>query len=261
MIIMRHEPFSAVEDPDFRAYQRALNKKALIYTNRSFKDLLRLRTLSKREKLLEFFVIQASGQDMLQTPSSTAKLPRYAAVTSDSWTSAKKETHTSLSLHVVGPSVHELFSFPFDIEKVDGHTYGVNIADKITLMARAWNADVTVAVTDCEPSMVSAWRNMKHGAQGCFDHRLEKVSAVFFDCPGHKDIMVKCRALAGHFHHSSQANAKLKETCKLVIGFNEEHPQGLGTVQDVVTRWWSTWSMLRRLIYLRLVASPHPTTT
>ena len=56
MIIMRHEPFSAVEDPDFRAYQRALNKKALIYTNRSFKDLLRLRTLSKREKLLEFFV-------------------------------------------------------------------------------------------------------------------------------------------------------------------------------------------------------------
>ena len=97
MIIMRHEPFSAVEDPDFRAYQRALNKKALIYTNRSFKDLLRLRTLSKRENLLEFFVIQASGQDMLQTPSSTAKLPRYAAVTSDSWTSAKKETYTSLS--------------------------------------------------------------------------------------------------------------------------------------------------------------------
>ncbi len=127
MIIMRHEPFSAVEDPDFRAYQRVLNKKALIYTRRSFKDLLRLRTLRKRAKLLEFFVIQASGQDMLHTPSAIAKLPRYAAVTSDSWTSAKKETYTSLSLHVVGSSVHELFSFPFDIEKVDGHTYGVNI--------------------------------------------------------------------------------------------------------------------------------------
>jgi len=56
MIIMRHEPFSAVEDPDFRAYQRVLNKKALIYTKRSFKDLLRLRTLGKRAKLLEFFV-------------------------------------------------------------------------------------------------------------------------------------------------------------------------------------------------------------
>ena len=110
MIIMRHEPFSAVEDPDFRAYQRALNKKALIYTNRSFKDLLRLRTLSKREKLLEFFVIQASGQDMLQTPSAISKIPRFAAVTSDSWTSAKKETYTSLSLHVVAPTVHELFS-------------------------------------------------------------------------------------------------------------------------------------------------------
>ena len=92
MIIMRHEPFLAVEDPDFRAYQRVLNKKAFIYTKRSFKDLLRLRTLGKRAKLLEFFVIQASGQDMLHTPSATAKLLRYAAVTSDSWTSAKKET-------------------------------------------------------------------------------------------------------------------------------------------------------------------------
>ncbi len=229
MVIMRHEPFSVVEDPDFRAYQRSLNKKALLYTNRSVKDLLRTRTLSKREVLLNFFTTQTSGQGKITPASTFVKLPCFSAVTSDSWTSAKKETYTSLSLHAIPTTFDNLFSFPFDIEQVEGHTYGVNVADKIASMAAAWGASVTVAVTDCEPSMVASWRNMEHGAQGCFDHRLEKVSAVFFDCPGHKDTMIKCRALAGHFHHSSQANAKLKESGKLVFG--AEHPDGLGTVQ------------------------------
>ena len=56
---------------------------------------------------------------------------------------------------------------------------------------------------------------MTFGAIGCFAHRLEKVSEVFFDCPGHKDTMAKARKLAGHYKQSSQAKAKLLEVGKV----------------------------------------------
>ncbi len=104
---------------------------------------------------------------MLHTPSAKAMLPRHAAVTSDSWTSAKKETYTSLSLHVVGPSVHEVLSFPFDIEKVEGRTYGVNIADKITLMAGAqWSRLVDLKVLRGSISTVVAF-TLQRGSNPC----------------------------------------------------------------------------------------------
>jgi hypothetical protein len=233
-MIVNHEPFSIVENPAFRNYQRTLNKKALLFTNRSFKDIVRVRSLSKREQLLKHFKVQALHKikkPLSVSPAervSPAKPAFFSAVTSDGWTSALKESYTSLSHHVISESF-DLLSYPFDIEKIEGHTYGVNVAGKITAMGDAWGATITVANTDCEASMVASWRCMDHGAQGCSDHRLEKVSAVFFELPGHKQIMVKARALAGHFHHSSQANAKLLDVSKLCLG--ADHPNGLSTTQ------------------------------
>ena len=52
----------------------------------------------------------------------------------------------------------------------------------------------------------------------------------------------KCRELAGHFAMSCQAT----ELLKLKQGMNP-----LDVIQDVVTRWWSTYRMLERLLYLR----------
>ena len=63
--------------------------------------------------------------------------------------------------------------------------------------------------------MVTAWRLMMFGCQGCFAHRLEKVSGVFFECPGHEDTMAKARQLAGHYKHSSQAKKALVDLGKV----------------------------------------------
>jgi hypothetical protein len=35
--------------------------------------------------------------------------------------------------------------------------------------------------------MVAAWRELNYCGQGCFCHRLEKVSEVFIYCTGHRD--------------------------------------------------------------------------
>jgi hypothetical protein len=63
------------------------------------------------------------------------------------------------------------------------------------------------------------------------------------------DTMKKARRLVEHFNKSIQQlekllkNRKNKDTCT--------GKQAVGMIVDVVTRWWSTYSMCERLIYLQ----------
>jgi zinc finger BED domain-containing protein 1 (E3 SUMO-protein ligase ZBED1) len=55
--------------------------------------------------------------------------------------------------------------------------------------------------------------------------------------------MKKCRDLVGHFVMSSQAT----EILRIKQGANP-----VNVIQDVVTRWWSTYAMLERLKHLKI---------
>lgn len=57
--------------------------------------------------------------------------------------------------------------------------------------------------------------------------------------------MALARALVGHFHSSSQASEIL-----INLQYLEKRP--LNVIQDVVTRWWSTWLMISRLLKLKI---------
>jgi hypothetical protein len=55
--------------------------------------------------------------------------------------------------------------------------------------------------------------------------------------------MTAVRALVGHFSSSSQAEQRL---------LNLQQPgKPVKCIQDVTTRWWSTYSMCERLLYLK----------
>ena len=55
--------------------------------------------------------------------------------------------------------------------------------------------------------------------------------------------MKKCRDLVGHFVMSSQATELLRI---------KQGAKPVNVIQDVVTRWWSTYAMLERLKYLKI---------
>ena len=59
-----------------------------------------------------------------------------------------------------------------------------------------------------------------------------------------KTTMKRLRKLATHFHHSSQATAAIKTLCEAL-----EVPW-CKPVQDVVTRWWSTYLLLASMLHL-----------
>ena len=65
--------------------------------------------------------------------------------------------------------------------------------------------------------------------------------------PGGDDAMSSARALVGHFKSSTQSLEKLLENQRIT---GVKIP--LSVIQDVVTRWWSTYSMCERLVVLKL---------
>jgi hypothetical protein len=81
----------------------------------------------------------------------------------------------------------------------------------------------------------------------------ELTSGIGYDdknMPGAEGTMKACRVLVSHFSHSSQAAEKLQEK-------QHDRSRQLKVIQDVATRWWSTFDMTDRLVdvspYLRLM--------
>ena len=61
--------------------------------------------------------------------------------------------------------------------------------------------------------------------------------------PGGESVMEDARHLVGHFMKSTQAMDNLLQ--------DQNRSKPLKVIQDVTTRWWSTLSMIDRLITLQ----------
>ena len=82
---------------------------------------------------------------------------------------------------------------------------------------------------------------------GCMDHLIELITGVAFDGHGVQDTMKNARSLVGYFTSSPQHTAKLLDQQR-VINPNKDV---LKPIQDIETRWWSTYSMVSRLLELK----------
>ncbi|CAN0524609.1 unnamed protein product [Ectocarpus sp. 8 AP-2014] len=103
--------------------------------------------------------------------------------------------------------------------------------------------------------MVAAGRSLqeKEGIThvGCFCHRLESVTAQAFGGPGVSKAMALSRGLVTRYTMSSQAADRLQQMCDIVQIARKK------VVQDVATRWASTYASVWRLLYLRRPITEH----
>jgi hypothetical protein len=113
---------------------------------------------------------------------------------------------------------------------------------------------MTCVVTDTEATMVAAGRKFVEHSKawsgrtkwhGCVDHLLELVTGIAFtDSPKTMGTMSACHSIVNFFNSSTQAMSKLLS--KQVQG------RAVKPIQDVVTRWWSTYSMVEQLLRLKM---------
>ena len=219
-----------------------------ISSSKHFKNMV--QTLSRNTKVPGRKALTKKLKEVdLQVRQAICKLvvDKFVACTTDGWSSAANEAFCSLTLQWL-TEAFELISIALDCSTFPGSHTGEAVAAKLNQMLRSYGiADdhVVAAVTDTAPAMVKAGRFMSYDWLGCMAHLLELVTGLAFDGEGVKDALKSARSLVGSIKSSTQAAADLSALLKSL------EQKDLGVIQDVVTRWWSTYSMIERLLKLK----------
>jgi hypothetical protein len=117
LVVNKHLTLSLVDSDEFRDLLYSLNSRFRAPSSVSLKEQMLGLMIRKSQGLVKFM-----------------KEYKYAAITHDSWTSKAKQTYSSLSFHFIS-NEFTLYSCPFDIMKLVGHTYAPAIANNINSMA------------------------------------------------------------------------------------------------------------------------------
>jgi hypothetical protein len=175
-------------------------------------------------------------------------LGRPCALTTDHWTSIANENYMCVTLHTIDDN-WKIRSLTLSCEE---HTNGTSSCEIVAALTDVWTrfglkqSDLIAIVTDSAANMSAAGRKYPCPLHYCLAHVIELTAKkVMKDdgIPGLAETMKACRGLVGHFKSSSQDTAKLLEVQTL--------GEAVGVVQDVSTRWWSTYQMLDRLLKLK----------
>jgi len=126
------------------------------------------------------------------------------------------------------------------------HSFSENLKNELIRVVTEWGLENKVAAYtfDNAANIVGGislcnWRHI-----GCFAHSLNLVVQNAL-----KEIQVvrdKIKGIVGHFKRSSQATTRLQLRQEQL-----EFKTTLTLLQDVVTRWNSTYDMFERILYLK----------
>lgn len=223
------QPFSIVEERSFRklikwipGYQLP-SRKTLSNTN-----LTSLYNSTKEKIIPE---IEADCETM--------------CVTLDLWTSRKTESYISITGHYINRQF-QLKTVLLDCCSFPGNSTSLNLASELRRITNEWNLThkINFAVTDNGANVVKAVKELLHWKHfGCYAHTLNLI--LQDSLKEFKDSLAKIKKIVGFFHKSSSASEKFLKQQVL----NGKTPKKL--VQEVETRWNSTFFMLERAVELK----------
>jgi hypothetical protein len=237
-IVQTYQPLSACEHPSFREMCQSLNLKAPNGGVYKVQSLLSTECANLRMKL----------HRLLQG--------KAVSVTTDAWMSCNNITFITCTAHFIDPKTWLLHHIPLGLFQKSGTSHAQDVVRYVEGIWERYNIEyfnITCIVTDTEATMVKAARIFCDRAEqesiqidwhGCIDHLLNLVTKIAFKNFAESDgAMNAARALVGFFSSSSQAEEIL---------LSKQMP-GLAVkcIQDVTTRWWSTYSMCARLLRLK----------
>lgn len=174
---------------------------------------------------------------------------KYISLTTDIWTATTNNTpFLSLTGHWLSDNFQQeravLRIVPFE----GSHT-GARISEVINNVLEDYKLEKSrlfLVLRDSGANMVAGVLNCGLESQACFIHTLQlSVNESIFAQQAVKNIITTGRNIVKHFNHSSSAVNKLKELQDQLNLKNHK------LLQDVPTRWNSTYYMLERIIEQR----------
>ena len=220
------KPISLVEGPGFKYFCNELNPDYKMPCRKTVSKYLQKIYDEEKEELV-------------------GKLRGHSvAITSDLWTSNAMEGYLGLTGHYISDE-WELKAKVLATRKMKNRHTGDNIAREIkALMDEFQIVSCAALTTDNASNMSVAAGILDYRHVGCFAHTLQLAIEDGLKVAQISKTLSVSRQLVGHFNHSVIATDGLLS--------KQEGPQKLKLIQDVQTRWNSSFLMLQRLLKLRV---------
>ena len=221
------QPSSIVNDKGFNKFINMLDSRYQLPSRRSL-----MRKLPEK-----YEEVKVTVKNQLNTAS-------HVCLTTDIWTSRTTQGYMTVTCHFIN-ELWQMQSIILETFNLCVSHTAENIAAELKRIADEWMiADKVVAlVTDNAANVVAAARITGWKHIPCFAHTLNLIvqAAISADTVL-ADLKKKCKDIVTFFHHSAKASDKLREIQKQ-LGIHEGK-----LIQDVETRWNSTFYMFKRML-------------
>ena len=224
------QPFDTVNDPGFRYLLHELEPRYLPPDRKTIATNYIPRLFDREKERIRHQLSDVT----------------HFAITTDVWTSCAKHAYTSLTVHYID-SCFMLQSHLLETREFpEAHT-AVNIQEELTDILHDWglsDKELAGATTDNGTNITCGidllgWSDCH---LPCFSHTLHLGVVKAMQIPMVNKALARCRCLVGHFNHSAKA-------CYLLAKKQTDlhHPKH-ALIQDVVTRWNSSYYMAAQVI-------------
>lgn len=225
MIVKEYQPFSVVEDEEFKKFVSMLNPHYKLPSRKTVSSSLLPQLFTKIEERVS---------QKLQNVTA-------ACLTTDCWTSVNNQNFMAVTSHFIN-SEFKLESVLLECTEFDERHTANNLATRLQEVIRKWGLENKVAacVSDNAYNIAAAIRlcNLRH--LSCFAHSLNLIVQKAIKEESVAPVISKIKSIVEYFKRSPHSLAKLHTT---------QEQMGLAKLklkQDVPTRWNSTLEMLSR---------------
>ena len=146
--------------------------------------------------------------------------------------------------HILCIIMRNLQAHLLDTVKMPLEHTGINLADELKDSLKRWylkDFDLVSVTTDNAQNIVCAIEILSWPRFGCLAHSLQLGVKKSMEIPHLSRELARARRVVTHFHHSSKSTYVLKQKQ------TDLHVDQLSLVQDVTTRWNSSYYMLSQL--------------